>query len=116
MNAGPFYVFFGILGLMAGALIVWFVLADHPFESAEIPGGPVDEAEASLLAKMMSDEGRPMDEESIVRLLRLHGEYVEGRIRDELAAQDAARLDQERRQAEAEETRAVQEMAGRDVG
>ena len=53
----PFYFFFGILGLVAGGLIVWFLMADHPFESLETPGGPVDEAEVSLLAKEMADDG-----------------------------------------------------------
>jgi hypothetical protein len=98
MNAGPFYVFFGILGLMVGAMVVWFVMAEHPFESAEVPGGPVDDAEASLLAGMMAKEGRPVDEAAVARLLQLHGEYVDGRIRDALAAQDQARLEAERRE------------------
>ncbi len=103
MNAGPFYVFFGILGLMVGALIVWFVLSDHPFESAEVPGGPVDEAEAGLLAQMMASEGRAVDEDAVARLLQLHGEYVTGRIRDALANQEAERLEEERRQYRGDE-------------
>ncbi len=101
MNAGPFYVFFGILGLMIGALVVWFVLAEHPFESAEVPGGPVDDAESALLARMMADEGSPMDERTVERLLHLHGEYVEGRIRQVMEEQDAARLEAEKQAYEA---------------
>ena len=75
----PFYFFFGLLGLVVGGLVAWFVLANHPFESLETPGGPVDEVEASHLAAMMAREGMPVDEAAVVRLLELHGAYVDGR-------------------------------------
>jgi hypothetical protein len=104
----PFYFFFGILGLIAGGLIVWFLMAEHPFEPLETPGGPVDEAEVSLLAKEMADDGRPIDEDTITKLLGLHGAYVDGMIREAQAAADAARL-------EAERTRLMEEMARKDV-
>jgi hypothetical protein len=91
----PYYFFFGILGLVAGGLIVWFLLAEHPFESLETPGGPVDSTEASLLAKEMADDGRPIDEETITKLLVLHGAYVDGKIRDAQAAAETARLEAE---------------------
>jgi hypothetical protein len=77
----PFYFFFGILGLVIGALISWFFLAEHPFESPETPGGPVDAAEASLLAAEMSSAGTPIDETTVTRLLELHGAYVDGHFR-----------------------------------
>jgi hypothetical protein len=96
MNAGPFYVFFGIFGLMVGALVVWFVMSEHPFESAEVPGGPVDDAEAALLVKMLADEGQQVDENAVARLLQLHGQYVDGRIREALEAQERAKLEAER--------------------
>jgi hypothetical protein len=83
----PFYFFFGLLGLVAGGLITWFFLAEHPFESLETPGGPVDPVEASLLAEEMEADGLPMDEATVVKLLELHGAYVEGKDR---AAQEAA--------------------------
>jgi hypothetical protein len=86
----PFYFFFGLLGLVAGGLITWFFLAEHPFESLETPGGPVDSVEASLLAEEMEADGLPMDEATVVKLLELHGAYVEGRNR---AAQEAAEAD-----------------------
>jgi hypothetical protein len=104
----PFYFFFGIVGLVAGGLVVWFLLAEHPFESLETPGGPVDAAEASLLAKAMADDGRPIDEATIEKLLKLHGAYVEGKIRDSLAAAEAARL-------EAEQARLATESAPEDA-
>jgi hypothetical protein len=92
----PYYFFFGILGLVAGGLIVWFLVAEHPFESLETPGGPVDAAEVSLLAKEMADDGRQLDEATITKLLELHGAYVDGKIREAQAASDAARMEAER--------------------
>ena len=76
--------------------MTWFLLAEHPFESLETPGGPVDAVEASLLAKEMADNGRPIDEDTITKLLQLHGAYVDGKINDSLAASEAARLEAER--------------------
>jgi len=74
----PFYFFFGLLGLAIGAMGTWFLLANHPFESLEAPGGPVDDLEAPYLVEKMAAEGRPVDEGTVVRLLELHGAYVEG--------------------------------------
>jgi hypothetical protein len=81
----PFYFFFGLLGLAAGALVVWLLLADHPFEASEPPIGPVDKVEATMLAAAMTERGRSVDEETVVVLIELHNAYVEGRIREELA-------------------------------
>ncbi|MGD0019482.1 MAG: hypothetical protein ABSD62_09545 [Candidatus Limnocylindrales bacterium] len=104
----PFYFFFGILGLVVGGLIVWFLMAEHPFESLETPGGPVDAAEVSLLAKEMADDDRSIDEDTITKLLVLHGAYVDGKIREAQAAAEAARL-------EAERQLQVQERARKDA-
>ena len=87
----PYYFFFALLGLVIGGLLTWFFLADHPFESIETPGGPVDSAEASLLAKEMSADGVAIDEATVVKLLNLHGAYVDGKYREAQAAADAAR-------------------------
>jgi hypothetical protein len=92
----PFYFFFGLLGLVIGGLATWFFVADHPFESLETPGGPVDPVEASLLAKEMAAEGITLDEATIVKLLDLHGAYVDGKIREVQAAAEAKRLEAER--------------------
>jgi hypothetical protein len=99
----PFYFFFGLLGLITGALVMWFFLADHPFESLEAPGGPVDAVEASLLAEEMAADGTPLDEATIVKLLGLHGAYVNGKIREAQAAAEATRLEAERTQSTAGE-------------
>ena len=88
----PYYFFFAILGLVGGGLIVWFLMAEHPFEPLETPGGPVDAAEVSLLAQEMADDGRAIDEDTIERLLELHGAYVEGKIRATQEADEAASL------------------------
>jgi hypothetical protein len=74
----PFYFFFGLLGLAIGALGAWFLLSNHPFESLETPGGPVDAAETPYLVERMAAEGMPVDEAAVARLLELHGAYVDG--------------------------------------
>jgi hypothetical protein len=104
----PYYFFFAILGLVGGGLIVWFLMAEHPFEPLETPGGPVDAAEVSLLAQEMADDGRAIDEDTIERLLELHGAYVDGRISEARAAAEAARL-------EAERARKAQETTSNDA-
>jgi ABC-type microcin C transport system permease subunit YejB len=75
----PFYFFCLLLGIIVGALFTWFVLAEHPFESREAPGGPVDQLEAGVLAGQMKAGGAELDEETIAEVLRLHGAYVVGR-------------------------------------
>jgi hypothetical protein len=85
----PFYFFFGLLGLAIGALGVWFLLANHPFESLETPGGPVDATEAGYLAEKMAAEGMPVDEAVVVRLLEMHGAYVDGLAEPDLQPQPA---------------------------
>ena len=105
----PFYFFFGLLGLVIGGLLTWFFLADHPFESLETPGGPVDVLEAGLLAEQLAADGIVLDEATIGRVLNLHGSYVDGKIREALAAAESARSDAELIQARNEE-------AGKDAG
>jgi hypothetical protein len=92
----PFYFFFALLGLLIGGLLTWFFLADHPFESLETPGGPVDELETALLVKEMAADGYSIEEATVIRLLHLHGNYVDGKIREAQAAAEAARLEAER--------------------
>jgi hypothetical protein len=92
----PFFLFFGIMGLVAGGLIVWFLMVEHPFETAEVRGGPVDAVEASLLVKALAADGVTVDEETVVKLLELHTAYFDGRIYDSLAAAENARIAAER--------------------
>jgi hypothetical protein len=88
----PFYLFFGLLGLVMGSLIMWFIMAEHPFESVEPPVGPADQAEVPFLMLQMNDRGRPVDEETVQQLLKLHSAYVDGRVREAHAQAEAARL------------------------
>ncbi len=95
----PYFFLFLILGLVIGGLTAWIFLAGHPFESVETPGGPVDEVEAALLASEMAADGQPIDEATVARVLKLHGAYVDGRIREAQAAAETVRLEAERTQA-----------------
>jgi hypothetical protein len=92
----PFYLFFGIMGLVAGGLIVWFLMIEHPFENAEIRGGPVDQVEVPLLVKSMADDGVIVDEAIVARVIELHEAYFDGRIYDSLVAAENARIEAER--------------------
>jgi hypothetical protein len=74
----PFYFYAIILGIVIGAVFTWFIVADHPFESREAPGGPVDPLEAGVLAAQMQSAGIDVDEKAVVLLLQLHGAYVVG--------------------------------------
>ena len=104
----PYFFLFLVLGLVIGGLTAWIFLAGHPFESVETPGGPVDAVEAALLVKQMEADGQPIDEATVIRLLKLHGAYVDGPYR---VAQDAA----EAARVEAERMLAIQEMTPKDV-
>ena len=108
----PFYFFFGLLGLVIGGLLAWFFLADHPFESTETPGGPVDEVEAWLLAQQMEADGTAVDEATIVKLLTLHGVYVDGKIRE---AREAARQARQAARARARAAKASRDAAASQV-
>jgi hypothetical protein len=90
LNFPGFYFFFGIFGFVVGAMVTWFFMANHPFESLETPGGPVDEAETSLLASLLAEEGIDLDEATIVRVLQLHGTYVDGHMGHEMQARQDA--------------------------
>jgi hypothetical protein len=102
----PFYVFFGIMGLVGGGLIVWLMMVERPFETLAVRGGPVDSVEAPLLVKALAEDGKAVDEETVLKLLDLHAAYFDGRIHDSLAAAEDARLEAERaRLAAAQEAR-----------
>lgn len=92
----PFYLLFGLVGLLGGGLTIWFIMAQHPFENTEPPVGPVDQLEAPFLAKEMTDRGRPIEEETVTQLLDLHTAYVEGRLAEERSRTEAIRLEAER--------------------
>src|ERR1035437_7187356 len=113
----PFLFFFGLLGLAVGTLVVWLLLADHPFEGPEPPLGPVDKVEATMLARAMEKRGRPVDEETVVDLIELHTAYLEGRISEQLALTAADRVEAARAKSEAEaaQTAAVPATQAADI-
>jgi hypothetical protein len=98
----PYFFLFLVLGLVIGGLTAWIFLAGHPFESIETPGGPVDAVEAALLVKQMEADGQPIDEATVITLLKLHGAYVDGPFRVAQAAAEVARVEAERTQPVAE--------------
>ena len=87
----PFYFFFGLLGMVIGGVLTWFLVVEHPFENLETPGGPVDPVEADLLAKQMTEAGIAMDEQTVTRVLEFHGAYVVGKFREEQAKAEEAK-------------------------
>jgi hypothetical protein len=86
----PFYFFCLMLGILLGALVTWFLLAEHPFESREAPGGPVDPLETGVLADQMKAAGTELSEEAIAKVLELHGAYVVGAREDRIATEASA--------------------------
>ncbi len=76
----PFYFYTIVLGMVIGAVLTWFLVADHPFESREAPGGPVDPLEAGTIAGQLKTAGIELDEPTIERVLQLHGAYVVGEV------------------------------------
>jgi hypothetical protein len=81
----PFYFYMIVLGIVIGAVFTWFIVADHPFESREAPGGPVDGLESGVLAAQMKSVGFEVDEAAVTKLLLLHGAYVIGDRLEETA-------------------------------
>jgi hypothetical protein len=110
----PFYLFFGVLGLVAGGLIVWFLMIDHPFENAEVRGGPIDSVEVPLLVDTLARDGIRVDEATVGKLLQLHQAYFDGRIYDSLTAAENARTAAERARLAAAEL-ARREAAAREA-
>ncbi len=99
----PFYFFFGILGLVAGALIVWFLMSERLLQAPEVEGGPVDDLEAPLIVASLKDDGIETDEATVARIVSLHQAYFRGQINDSLAAAEEARISAERARLAAEE-------------
>jgi hypothetical protein len=76
-----------IVGLVVGAGLVWFVVADARRRDADIEA---DERprEAIWLASVLSREGRPIAPETVDRLLQLHRVYLESPPPDDPAPQE----------------------------
>ena len=64
-----------ILGLVAGAGLVWLVLADSTRREAEVEERELP-AEAAWIAESMAEQGRPIDTSDAEEVLRLHRSYL----------------------------------------
>jgi len=62
-----------------------------------------------FLVKELSGDGVAIDEATVIRILNLHGAYVDGQIREAQAAAEAAR-------AAAHKERIASRPAGKDAG
>jgi len=63
-----------IVGLVIGAGLAWLVLADSSRREADIEEREMD-AESRWIAEMLADAGRPIDDDRILEVLRLHRAY-----------------------------------------
>lgn len=77
-----------IVGLVIGAGLVWLVLADSRRREVDIVE---DEraSEALWIADAMADIGRPVDEEDVLGILRLHADYLAAGPPDEAFTDEA---------------------------
>ena len=63
-----------IVGLVIGAGLAWLVLADSSRREADIEEREMD-AESRWIAEMLADSSRPIDDDRVVEVLRLHRAY-----------------------------------------
>ena len=92
-----------VVGLVVGAGLVWFVLADQRRREVDIDAEE-RAREALWLSASLADEGRKVTTETVERLLALHRTYLEAPPPDnvppetkdasELAGDDRRPLDQ----------------------
>jgi hypothetical protein len=95
-----------VVGLVVGAGLVWFVLADQRRREVDIDAEE-RAREALWLSASLADEGREVTPETVERLLALHRTYleapppddvpaetVESEVASELAGDDRRPLDQ----------------------
>jgi hypothetical protein len=64
-----------IVGLVAGAALVWLVLADSSRRDADLEDEEIP-MEAAWIAAAMGDEGETIDPRTADRVLRLHRAYL----------------------------------------
>lgn len=79
----PFDFFFGILGLVAGMVIVWLLESRRAFESNEEPWELPDPVEPAFIAAEMAKRGRPLAEDVVTEVLEMHLAYLDGRAAEE---------------------------------
>jgi hypothetical protein len=66
-----------IVGLVAGAALVWLVLADSARRDADIEDEEIP-MEAAWIAATLRDDGEAIDPQTADRVLRLHRAYLAG--------------------------------------
>lgn len=64
-----------IVGLVAGAALVWLVLADSARRDADVEAEEIP-VEAAWIAATMRDDGEQIDPRTADRVLRLHRAYL----------------------------------------
>lgn len=64
-----------IVGLVAGAALVWLVLADSARRDADVEDDEIP-MEAAWIAATMRDDGETIDPRTADRVLRLHRAYL----------------------------------------
>ena len=64
-----------IVGLVAGAGLVWLVLADSARRDADIEDDEIP-MEAAWIAAMLREDGEELDPQTADRVLRLHRAYL----------------------------------------
>jgi hypothetical protein len=64
-----------IVGLVAGAALVWLVLADSARRDADVEADEIP-MEAAWIAATMRDDGEAIDSRTADRVLRLHRAYL----------------------------------------
>jgi hypothetical protein len=79
-----------IVGLVAGAALVWLVLADSSRRDADIEDEEIP-MEAAWIAEVLREEGEKIDPQTADRVLRLHRAYLAAPPPDGPARPRAAR-------------------------
>lgn len=64
-----------IVGLVVGAGLVWLVVADSRRREVDVTEAE-REGEARWIAEAMTDAGRPIDDDDVEDILRLHAAYL----------------------------------------
>jgi hypothetical protein len=81
-----------IVGLVAGAGLVWFVLMDSRRREVDVDAAERPR-EAAWLSTTLEDEGWRVPPEAAERLLELHRAYLEAPPPDEVTTPDEVTLD-----------------------
>lgn len=72
-----------IVGLVVGAGLVWLVLADSRRREVDVLEQE-RESEALWIADLLVDEGRPLEADDVLAVLRLHASYLAAPPPDEV--------------------------------